>query len=177
VLAVLAATTIAACGSNSPSSAHSSASSGRPSFAQMQREAVRFSSCMRSHNVPAFPDPTTSPRGFKIALNPNVSHSPAFNAAFGVCRRLLPNGGQPSQPSPPSHAQLVAMLAFAHCIRSHGFPNFPDPSSGGQLTHEMIAAAGIDIHQPAVRRAGDACVSVTHGLLTRADVAHFVAGH
>ena len=68
------------------------------------------------------------------------------------------------------------MLAFARCMRSHGFPSFPDPSSSGQLTHEMLANAGINIHQPAVLQAADACVSVTHGFITKAAVARFVAG-
>jgi hypothetical protein len=73
--------------------------------------------------------------------------------------------------------QIAEELAFARCVRNHGFPSFPDPTSDGQLSHEMIDAAGINLHQPAVLQAGDACVGVTHGLLTRAAVARFVAGH
>jgi hypothetical protein len=88
---------------------------------------------------------------------------------------FAPSG--PSQSAPQSHAQIAATLAFASCIRSHGFPNFPDPTSTGQLTHAMLANAGINLHQPAVLQAGDACVSVTHGVITRAAVANFVAGH
>jgi hypothetical protein len=40
----------------------------------------------------------------------------------------------------------------------------------------MLANAGINLHQPAIVQAADACVSVTHGFLTKADVARFVAG-
>ena len=68
------------------------------------------------------------------------------------------------------------MLAFAGCIRRHGFTRFPDPTSTGQLSHQMLSAAGIDLHQPAVVRAADACVSVTHGFITRALVGRFIAG-
>ena len=68
------------------------------------------------------------------------------------------------------------MLAFVRCLRSHGFPSFPDPTSSGALTHEMVANAGINLHQPAVLDAGDACVSVTHGYITKVNVARFVAG-
>jgi hypothetical protein len=68
------------------------------------------------------------------------------------------------------------MLAFARCIRARGFARFPDPTNDGSLTHQMLAQAGIDLHQPAVVQAADACVTVTHGLLTRADVAQFIAG-
>jgi hypothetical protein len=84
---------------------------------------------------------------------------------------------QHSQSAPPSQAQLAAALAFARCIRSHGFPSFPDPTRSGQLSHEMLASAEIDLHQPAVVQAADACVGVTHGFLTTATLARFVARH
>jgi hypothetical protein len=41
----------------------------------------------------------------------------------------------------------------------------------------MLASAGINVHQPAVVQAADACVGVTHGVVTRATIASFVAGH
>ena len=94
-----------------------------------------------------------------------------------ACQHLLPGGGSHSQPTPASPAQTAALLAFARCLRSHGFPSFPDPTSSGDVTHEMLASAGIDLQQPAVVQAADACTSVTHGLITRAVVARFVAGH
>ncbi|MBV8219156.1 MAG: hypothetical protein JO325_11880 [Solirubrobacterales bacterium] len=179
--AIAAATVIAACGSSSPSSSSTSSTGDPPTQAQlqqMQQDAVRFADCMRSHGVSDFPDPTTSPRDFKQALDPTTAHSPAFQPAMSACQHLLPpRGGQNSQNPPPSHAQIEAEIAFAGCLRSHGFRNFPDPSTTGELTHEMLASAGINIHQPAVVQAADACVGVTHGLLTRADIARFVAGH
>jgi hypothetical protein len=69
------------------------------------------------------------------------------------------------------------MVAFARCLRSHGFVNFPDPTSGGDLTHQMLATAQINLQQPALVQAADACVGVTHGVITKAVVARFVAGH
>ena len=142
----------------------------------MRENAVRFADCMRSHGVSDFPDPTTDPRAFKESLNPTTAHAPAFQPALSACGHLLPRGGQQSQSPPPSQAQITAELAFARCLRSHGFRNFPDPSTTGEITHEMLANAGIDLHQPAVLQAGDACVNVTHGFITKAAVARFVAG-
>ena len=133
---------------------------------------------MRSRGLPSFPDPT-SPREFKLSLSPSSAgnaRSPAFQSAQTACQHLLPGGGPPRQSTAQHQAQIVAGLAFARCLRSHGFPNFPDPTSSGQLTHEMLANAGINVHQPAVVQAADACVSVTHGVLTKAAVARFVAG-
>jgi hypothetical protein len=176
--AIVAATVIAACGSNSPHSSSSSRSGGRLTYAQAQQDAVNFAGCMRSHGVPDLPDPTTSPHDFKASLDPNSpqAQSPAFHSAVTACQHFVPRGRQPNQSATRSPAQVAAMLAFARCIRSHGFPNFPDPTSGGNVTHEMLANAGISLQQPAVLRAGDTCVSVTHGLLTKAAVARFVAG-
>lgn len=168
--AIAAATAIAAFGSSASSSA------GAPTQAQMQhgqQDAVRFAQCMRSHGVPNFPDPT-SPRQFKLYVASSEG-SPAFRSAETACRHVLPGGGPPSQTAAQRQAQTVAGLAFARCLRSHGFANFPDPTSSGQITHEMLANAGIDPRQPAVLQAADACVSVTHGVLTKAAVARFAA--
>ena len=169
--AIAAATVIAALGSSSSSSA------GAPTQAQMQQgqqDAVRFAHCMRSHGVPNFPDPT-SPQQFKLYIASSEG-SPAFQSAQTACRHVLAGGGPPSQTAAQRQAQTVAGLAFARCLRSHGFANFPDPTSSGQITHEMLASAGIDPRQPAVLHAADACVSATHGVLTKAAVARFAAG-
>jgi hypothetical protein len=77
---------------------------------------------------------------------------------------------------PQTPRQIADELAFARCIRAHGLPSFPDPTSSGQITHEMLASAGIDLRQPAVLQAADACVSVSHGVITKAAVARFIAG-
>jgi hypothetical protein len=129
---------------------------------------------MRSHRVPNLPDPTTSPRAFKDAL---TTRSPAFQSAATACQHLLPGGRlESNQSAGHSQAQIAAMLAFAQCMRSHGFRSFPDPTSTGLVSRQMLANAGINLHQPAVLPAADACVSVTHGMITKADVARVAAG-
>jgi hypothetical protein len=184
-VAAAAAMFIAGCGGGSSpgvanvgssTSTSSSSSGGPPTQAQLQREqqdATRFAGCMRSHGVP-IPNPTVSPRAFKNAFS---SKSPGFQSAYTVCGHLLPAGRQQNQPTVQTQAQTLALLAFARCLRSHGVANFPDPATGGELTHEMVARAGIDLHDPAVVQAADVCTSVTHGIITRAVVAHFIAGH
>jgi hypothetical protein len=159
------------------SSPSASDSAGAPTQAQIQQgqqHAVRFAQCMRSHGVPNFPAPTSA-QEFKLYIASSEG-SLAFQSAETACRHVLPGGGPPSQSATQRQAQTVAGLAFARCLRSHGFPNFPDPTSSGQITHEMLANAGIDPRQPAVLHAADTCVSVTHGLLTKAAVARFAAG-
>jgi hypothetical protein len=129
---------------------------------------------MRRHGVAGLPSPVSSPAAFKHSFQ---TTTPVYTAGLGVCQHLIPgqqnnsNGG-----SAHSRKQIQGMLAFARCIRARGFTHFPDPTSTGQLDREMLARAGIDLHQPAIVRAADACTSVTHGQITRAIVARFVAG-
>jgi hypothetical protein len=142
-----------------------------------QNGALAYAGCMRSHGVPNFPDPAGGGAITKeaaIRAFNEVSNSQVL-AAQTACKDLQLNGGQLSRAQLAQ--RLSDLLAFAHCIRTHGVENFPDPTSSGELTHEMLASAGIDVHTPAVLHAADACVGVTHGALTKAAVARFVAGH
>ena len=176
IVAIAATTMIAACGSNSPSRPSTSRSGGHLTQAQKEQDTVNFADCMRSHGVTNLPDPTTSPHEIKPAMSPNstLTRSPRFQSAATTCQHLLPDGSLPTAAHSP--AQIAAFLAFARCLRTHGFPNFPDPTSSGQLTRQMLANAGVSLHQPAVLQAGDACVGVTNGVITKAAVARFVAG-
>jgi hypothetical protein len=100
-----------------------------------------------------------------------------FQPAANACARLVPNGpGGPPETAQQQHTRLADGLAFARCMRARGFGSFPDPTNQGQLTTEMVTAAGIDLHQPELLRAGLACVPVTHGLLTRAAIERAVNG-
>lgn len=167
--ALTATLTLAACGS---SGSANTTGQHLPSAAQ-NASVLRFTDCVRSHGVPNIPDPGT--RGWKDAL---ASQAPAVLTAERICTRLVP-GAMPSnqnQSQAQTPVQIADELAFASCMRAHGFRSFPDPNSSGQLTHQMLAAAGVDVHQPAALQAADACVSVTHGLITKADVARFIAG-
>jgi hypothetical protein len=89
---------------------------------------------MRAHGVPNYPDPTTSGGGVGINLGPNSgvdTNSPQFKAAQQACRKDAPG---PGSLSPTQLAQMKAdELATARCMRTHGFPDFPDPDSQGVI--------------------------------------------
>jgi hypothetical protein len=169
---------IAACGSNSSSTAGASGrganNPGSPNTAQLERQIRAFSDCMRAHGVAGLATPR--PWALKSELAPGTPHSQAFSAALPICAHLLPSGAT-HETTAQTPAREAALLAFARCIRSHGFPRFPDPSTTGQITHEMLAAVGINVRQPAVLQAGYACVGVSDGVITKAIVARFVAGN
>ncbi len=147
-----------------------------PTITAAQNGLVAYSHCMRSHGVPNFPDPTPSEGIPKDKLIPLIG-SPQFSVASRACQHLMPDSGLGQQATiQPRRTRLAAALAFARCMRTRGFPSFPDPTIQGQLTPQMVTAAGIDLHQPALRQAGLACAPVTHGLITRAAVERAVNG-
>ena len=101
--------------------------------------AVAYSRCMRSHGVPGFPDPAGNgaiPKTSAQALGVSGSR---FQAAQRACQPLLPAATSPPQqaqqclqagvcPQALVQQMLTADRSFARCMRSHGVPNWPDPT-------------------------------------------------
>ena len=131
----------AACASGSPSSASSGGSpnaggsAGSPS-------AVAYSACMRSHGVPNYPDPNRGDQLAKTDAQRLGVSSSQYQTAQQACQDLLPTGGSLQQQEyqcmsssdcPPALVQqmMTGDLKLARCMRSHGVPNFPDPTNGG----------------------------------------------
>ena len=129
VLSVMVATGLfaVAC-SDGPSSAGAGRSSSAGGSA-ISASAVRYTSCMRSHGVPAYPDPNSSGQLPKITpaneAQLGVSDS-RFQTAQTACQALWPYQG-PTQAQ--QRQELTDALRFARCMRSHGVPNWPDPTT------------------------------------------------
>lgn len=163
----------AGCGSQSPTSRRTQGSQG-PGQA-----AYAFARCMRRHGIPNFPDPKVSvtPTQTRIAqaAPQSLVNTPGFKTAQKACAPLQPgpgSGGQDTHgPGKP------VLLAFARCLRAQGITNFPDPSPQGQISGEMLRAAGVDIHAPGLLTAARSCVGVTHGAITMAMVVAAVNHH
>jgi hypothetical protein len=98
-------------------------------------QAVAFAACMRAHGVPNFPDPKITHNGratgVSQAVPASVGQSPAFAGAQKACAKLAPGETGPATAGPITATQRAKMLAFASCVRSHGYPNFPDPNAQG----------------------------------------------
>ena len=149
-VAVLAAVAVltAACGGGSSSAAGpSGAGEGR------MQQAIVFAHCMRAHGAPNFPDPLPDGSGsfVKKPVLESTLNAPA--SARAACARLLPQAALGLTPAQQQQHQRQ-QLAFAACMRRHGFPTFPDGWSGnvGQLT-----AAGINPSSPQLNAALTTC--------------------
>ncbi len=169
IISLLAAALgLGACGSSSPSGTVTNASAGQRSDAGSK--TLEFASCMRSHGVSNFPDPTGGHLALQIRQTPNGAtvngvelNSPAFRSAMQACRSDIPNAGTPS-PVQTAKAKSQA-LAMSRCMRSHGVPNFPDPKMqtgpyGGLAFSEDFGGTGIDLNSPAFLAAQNDCGSI-----------------
>ena len=163
----------AGCGSAGPGSNTDHSSAHGPAAA-----AFRYADCMRAHGVANYPDPrvSTSPGRVAIAMvaPASLAGSPHFKSAQHACRGIMPAPG--NTPTPEQPGQKAAFLAFARCLRDHGLSEFPDPNSQGRLTPTMLSAAGVDLRSRQFERDALGCVSVTHGLITAAQVAQAASG-
>jgi hypothetical protein len=174
-----AALLVAGCGGGSSSSgvAHLSTStsggsgaagsgeSSPESTASTQQKMVAFSQCMRSHGVPEFPEPveghllihSSDHNGHVTGVDPQSSQ---FQTAEKACKSLAPPR---RAPSPALQAKMQeSALKFSQCMRTHGVPNFPDPTfsgGGAKLTLKASGANGIDPNSPQFRAAQRTCQS------------------
>jgi hypothetical protein len=137
---------------------------------------------MREHGLSSFPDPTmTDHDGQQIAYlsaTIPVDPSPVFKHAQKACGGILPtpSNADQTQLAREQQARDEHILAFAQCLRSHGISEFPDPTSQGQLTLEMVRAAGVDLGAPAFLTAAKACLGTSAGAITAADVQRAISG-
>jgi hypothetical protein len=153
IVALFLALLAAAC-TGSPSSTGSGGASNAAGSTSSQ-SALAFAQCMRSHGVPNYPDPDSSGELPKTDAEQLGVSTSQFQAAQQACRHVLPTGGSLHQreeqcivnggPCPPALLQqmLTADRKFAECMRSHGWPNFPDPTPQSDGPVFNITAAGI----------------------------------
>jgi hypothetical protein len=124
--------------------------------------ALEFVKCMRGHGVPNLPDPGSSISGPYNSIGgieiPTTidTQSPAFQAAQKACRGQL--SAASSSPGKPGVTASVktALIAHAQCMRTHGVPDYPDPTfpaSGGIA----ITDAGTNPQSPAYQYAQSEC--------------------
>ena len=100
-----------------------------PNLQQMYEADVVYAGCMRSHGDSGFPGPVlvNNSHAHGVTMEGVDQNSPRFISANNACKHLLPNDG-----NGPSQAQLAQMMSralkYSQCMRSHGVPDFPDPT-------------------------------------------------
>jgi hypothetical protein len=138
---------LAACSGGSPSVA---GSGGSPyaGGSTVTPSAVGYSQCMRSHEVPNFPDPNGSGEIPKETAQQLGVSSSQYQSAQTACAHLLPNSGEAS---PTEIAQMMnGMRGFAQCMRSHAVSNWPDPSTDNAGYPTFYLHNNIDANAPQI---------------------------
>jgi hypothetical protein len=158
IITVMAAAVLAAACSASPSSTGSGGSpnAGGPANSSVP---VAYSRCIRSHGIPKFPDPNSSgqiPKEEILQLGVSTS---VLQTAQRACQRLWPYQA-PSQAQ--QRQQLTEDLKFARCMRSHGVPNLPDPTTGPDGPYFAISVSrdGFNPHSPQILAKAHECQHV-----------------
>jgi hypothetical protein len=100
----------------------------------------------------------TSPARFKPFL------AVAFLAAVALLTAACGGSASAAGSSDAGQVHVQQALAFAHCMRSHGVPNFPDPDSSGGI---VIKKTLLEPAYRAPRSARTACAHLLpkYGLL------------
>ena len=110
-------------------------------------QLLPFSRCMRSHGVPNFPDPSQQRRVPKYRAATRGQQLPVPGGPerpARTCSRAAPTTSDPAAEMPG--AAGAACGNSAQCMRSHGVPNWPDPSvsSTGQPDFPVSNVPGLE---------------------------------
>src|SRR5579884_2459839 len=134
VAGVAVALSAAACGAGSPqvaslggTSTTTEAPAPTGGSGGPKGNPAAFSACMRSHGVANFPDPSIHGNQVSVRVDPSITGSPHFASAQAACAHYLPKLAK-GRPPTISTADQADYLKAAACMRSHGFPDFPDPT-------------------------------------------------
>jgi hypothetical protein len=133
---------------------------------------------MRSHGIARFPDPAAGgqlPKG--SAAQFEVS-APQYQAAQRACQYLVTINGETSEQQQETQCAMAddcsqsvvaqwmdGLHKLAHCLRTHGYPTWPDPIISTQqpnlgLPHFPYEQAGIDHHAQPVLDKVQVCVGL-----------------
>lgn len=115
---------------------------------------------MRSHGVPDYPGPDSGGQMPKITSGQQVGVSDTLlTRAQGTCQNLWPYQGQTQT---QQRQTLTDDIKFAQCMRSHGLPDFPDPTDSDGHVQFVFSASrnGIDPHSPQILAKARQCLHV-----------------
>jgi hypothetical protein len=187
VIATAAPVLLAAACSGSPShtgSGGSSTGSGASTNAGGSAgspSAITYSQCMRSHGVPNFPDPASNGQVPKASAQLLGVSTSQLQAAQTACQHLYPNNGGSGGvltkdsigqceetgdcPQALVQAAMTALRTYARCMRSHGVPNWPDPTidSEGRPGFDLLHVQGFDPNSSQTSNIMQECYHVMPG--------------
>jgi hypothetical protein len=126
--------------------------------------------CIRRHGAPEYPDPVLTADG-RVYTDARRLHDAVDETELATiesaCGELIRAARfDPDDQAPPPPRLIQAGVKSAECMRTHGFPDYPDPTAESEFTPgkgfgldpESLPPAGKQ--DPAVMRALQQCRSV-----------------
>jgi hypothetical protein len=169
-LAAAASLGVAACGGGSRSpgvaslsgAAHSTTTTTLPRGTPTQL-LDEWASCMRQHGDPNQADPTIDSSGVIHIVMASTGSAPEIGkGSNSPCDSYLHAAsiglGGRTATERPSYSKL---LSYSKCMRSHGIPDFPDPSPGGGLSLQSGPGSDLDPHSATFQSASKTCAKKT----------------
>ncbi len=121
--------------------------------------ALAFVNCMRTHGEPNMPEPVVDGNSVHITIKVGSGVDPAsprFAAAFKACKYLTRPGKSAAGGPTITPADQADYLKAVACMRTHGYPKFPDPVfQDNNVT--FTTRTPIDTNAPQYRRALATC--------------------
>ncbi len=112
---------------------------------------------MRAHGVPNWPDPTGG-GGFDKSKLRQLGVSVSRIRAIEERACNLPLGG-PTQAQTITPADQADYVKAAACMRTHGFPGFPDPTFRNDTVQTNIPSS-VDQDSPTFKNAAATCTKL-----------------
>jgi hypothetical protein len=127
---------------------------GGISQADVGDAGVKFAECMRERGIDVR-DPKPGAQGLRDMLEDADRDDPAYREAEGECGKHLEK--LVSEIDDDQRREFDdARLEFARCMREKGF-DVPDPPSGGGAAQQGAALGDLNLDDPRVQEAMDAC--------------------
>jgi hypothetical protein len=148
---------VASAGTTTTTTGSSTAQNG--SSASLENSALAYVACMRTHGEPNMPEITIDGSGGHISASAGSGfdpNTPQFTAANKACQHLLPKKGGSAGTNTITPADQADYLKAAACMRSHGVPNFPDPTFENNSV-EFNNPTPIDTNSPQYKSALATC--------------------
>jgi hypothetical protein len=149
-----------ACSSGAPP-----ANSGATAAADLSVVLGKLVQCLHTHgergvylsHAPSSPDPRSTLiiiHGF--AVEGADRGTPQFATAMQACQHLIPHGTPPS--ATELHQAFIKGVKATQCMRSHGYPTWPDPPTGPNAYYEQaVPPPGTDTSSPRFQAAAKTC--------------------
>jgi hypothetical protein len=156
LLAVTAGLALATAACSSSASGSGVPAHGGSAASGSAADMLAYAQCVRAHGVPDWPDPGAN--GQEPASTKNLVSDPHFTAANNACRHLAQGGS-----SVQFAADTRQYVQFAQCVRAHGVPNFPDPSTDPDGSPVFnLGNSGVNVQSPQVQTAALGCQRRLH---------------